>query len=158
MFESVVCNSSARLESETLTTVASIWDRNEPRIATDDIFQRCGSGRVALSCSSFVDAIHLLRGVAAVETAEVTRGEQADRKKTKPQSHRVNGGAQIEVSDTADQDISDGEVEKAPQDVDGRGGEAFAARLGERALKRPSHRACGEVGDCVAKKNPAEKI
>src|ERR1700679_3107962 len=158
MFESVVCNSSARLESETLTTVASIWDRNEPRMATDEIFQRCGSGRSALSCSSFVDDIRLLRGVAAVETAEVARGQQADQKKTKPQGRRVNGGAQVEVSDTADQDIGDGEVEKAPQDVDGRRGEAFAARLGEGALKRPSHRASGEVGDCVAKKHPAEKI
>src|ERR1700733_5939128 len=156
MFESVVCNSSARLESETLTTVASIWDRNEPRMATDEIFQRCGSGRAASSCSS--DAIHLLRGVAAVETAEVVRGEQADRQKTKPQSRRVNGRAQVEVSDTADQDIGDSEVEKAPQDVDGRRGEAFAARLGEGALKRPPHRTGGEVGDCVAKKHPAEKM
>src|SRR6202161_412309 len=103
--------SSSTLESEKLTTVASIWDRNEPRMATDDIFQRCGSGRVALSCSSFVDAIRSLRGVAAVETA--------DPKKPKPESRHVNGGAQVEVSDTADQDISDGEVEKAPQDVDG---------------------------------------
>ena len=63
-----------------------------------------------------------------MEAAEVARGEQADRQKTKPQSRRVNGGAQVEVSDTADQDISDGEVDNAPRHVDGRRGKTLAGR------------------------------
>src|ERR1700743_3628767 len=134
MFESVECSSSARLESETLTTVASIWEMNAPSTATDETFQRSELVCAASGCAS-VDAIGLLRGIATVKTTEVTGAEQADRQKAQPQSGHIDRGMQVEVSDTADQDVGDGEVEKAPEHVDGRRGKPFTARSRERALK-----------------------
>src|SRR5579863_10200643 len=99
MFERVVCNSSARLERDTLTTVASIWERNAPSTATDEILQRCERGCAVSSCSSLFDAIRFSRGVAAVETTEEARTHEADKQKTQPQSRRRGNGAQAEVSD-----------------------------------------------------------
>ena len=55
-----------------------------------------------------------------MEASEVARPHQAHQQKTQPQSCRMGGGAQAEVSQAADQDVSDGEVEKAPHHVDGR--------------------------------------
>src|SRR5579863_9410045 len=158
MCESVVCNSSARLESETLTTVASICDTNAPSTATDEILQSCGLGGAGSRCSSAADTIRFSGQIAAVETAEVAGGEQADQKKTQPQRCHVGGGAQAEVADTADQGVSDGEIEHAPHDVDGRRGKPLPGWPGERALKGTPHDPADEVGDCVAKKHPAEKI
>src|ERR1700761_5989977 len=103
MSDSVECNSSARLESETLTTVASIWEMNAPSTATDETFQRSEPDRAASGCAS-VDAIGLLRGVAAMKTAEVPGGKQADRQKAQPQRGHIDRGVQVEVSDAADQD------------------------------------------------------
>src|SRR6267378_5179173 len=41
----LLCSSAARLESETLTTVASNWERNEPSTATQTILHTRGSSR-----------------------------------------------------------------------------------------------------------------
>ena len=41
----LLCSSAARLESETLTTVASSWERNEPSTATERILHARGSSR-----------------------------------------------------------------------------------------------------------------
>src|SRR5580693_4768116 len=109
MFESDVCNSSARLERETLTTVASIWARNDPITATEEILQRCGSGSaVSGGLSSRVDAIGLSGRVAAMEAAEVAGAEQTQQNKPRSQRCHMGGRTQAEVPDAADQDISDG--------------------------------------------------
>src|SRR5580704_458351 len=41
----LLCSSAARLESETLTTVASNWERSEPSTATETILHTRGSSR-----------------------------------------------------------------------------------------------------------------
>lgn len=41
----LLCSSAARLESETLTTVASNWERNEPSTATETMLYTRGSSR-----------------------------------------------------------------------------------------------------------------
>src|SRR6202162_1941976 len=41
----LLCSSAARLESDTLTTVASNWERNEPSTATETILHTRGSSR-----------------------------------------------------------------------------------------------------------------
>lgn len=76
MVERVACNSSARVESDTLTTVASIWARNEPKIATDEICQSLGPADAALLGGS-TPGTRLLGKFAAVESAEMMGGQQA---------------------------------------------------------------------------------
>jgi hypothetical protein len=40
----------------------------------------------------------------------------------------VSGLSQIEGADTTDKKVADGKVEKPPQDVDYRGGQAYSGR------------------------------
>jgi hypothetical protein len=70
----------------------------------------------------------------------------------------MGNGAEVEVSDVADQYISGGEVENAPHHVDGRRGKALTGRLSEMALKGPSDRPTGEVGNGIGKKRAAKEI
>jgi hypothetical protein len=64
-------------------------------------------------------------------------GAEAYQKKTQPQSCRMGARAQAEVSDTADQDIRDDEVENAPRYVDVRA--LFNARQSLRPKAAPKH-------------------
>src|ERR1700756_4628394 len=45
MTDKSLCSSTARLDTETLTTVASNWERRDPRIATETILHTRGSSR-----------------------------------------------------------------------------------------------------------------
>jgi hypothetical protein len=65
---------------------------------------------------------------------------------------------QAEVSDAANEKISNDEIEKAPRHIDGRRRKSLPRRFGKRALKGASHQAADDVGNCIAKKHPAEKI
>ena len=93
-----------------------------------------------------------------METAKMAGGEETYQEKPQAQTSRVGGGAQAEVSDAAGQRVSDGEIENAPQYVDGRRGKSLPGRLGERALKGTSHEPAADMGDGVTKKCPAKKV
>ena len=93
-----------------------------------------------------------------MEAAKAARTHEAHKQETQPQGGRMGHGAQVEVSDLADQEVSEGEVEDAPEDVDGRRGESLTGRLGEGALKRTTQHPAHEVGDRVAEKSAAEEV
>ena len=46
----------------------------------------------------------------------------------RPEDERVLGLAQIKVAHTTNQQVADGKVEEAPQDIDHRGGQAYPRR------------------------------
>ena len=93
-----------------------------------------------------------------MESAKKARTHETHKKKTQPQSCRMGNGAQVEVSDLADQYVSEGEVEKAPHHVDSRRGKSLTGRLSERALKGMPHQPTDKVGNCIGKKRAAKEI
>jgi hypothetical protein len=62
------CSSAARLDSETLTTVASNWARRDPRIATQTILHTRGSSRSRSSVCSGKGFQDLLCGTDACQS------------------------------------------------------------------------------------------
>ena len=62
------------------------------------------------------------------------------------------------MADAAQEEVRDGEIEKTPENVDRRGGEAFAGWLGEGGLKGVSHDTADEMRSGVGEKHAAEEV
>src|ERR1700728_4340271 len=93
-----------------------------------------------------------------MEASKVARTHQPHKKKPQSQDGHMSRRTQAELSDAADQGISDREVEDTPEDVYGRRREPLTWWLGKGALKRTTHRPAHEVRHRVAEKKAAEKI
>jgi hypothetical protein len=64
----------------------------------------------------------------------------------------------VEAADADDEQISDDEIEEAPEGVDRRGGKALTGRLGERGLEGMAGDSVTEMRDCVGEESAAEEI
>src|ERR1700733_5790063 len=84
--------------------------------------------------------------------------EQADQENAEPERHDVARGPQSKIADAPDEHVADDDVEKAPEHVHGRRGDAFPRRLRKRALERSSHRAADEMGNGVRQKGAPKKV
>src|SRR5208282_1170836 len=95
---------------------------------------------------------------AAVETAEGLGQHEGHGEDSGGEDEDGAGLAQVEIADAADEEIADGEVEKAPEDVDRRGGQAFAGWMGKGTLERAARDAIEEMGQAVGEEHAAEEI
>ncbi len=93
-----------------------------------------------------------------MEAAEEARAHQAHQEKAQSQGCYIRRGTQTEVSDPANEKVSDGEVRKSPEHVDGRRRQSLTGRLGKGTLKRTTHYAAHEVWNRVAEKSAAEEV
>jgi len=93
-----------------------------------------------------------------MEAAKVACPHQAHKKKTNPQDGHLARGTRIEISDVADQNVSDDEVKKSPHHVDSRRRKSLSGRFGERALKGVTHHPADKVGNSIRKKRTTKKI
>src|ERR1700683_4870826 len=100
----------------------------------------------------------MLRLIAAVEVAKVPGGKKRDEERASAKCDDATRVLQPKISDAADEQIADDDVERAPKHVDGRRGESFARRLGEGTLKRPAQHAADDMGDCVRQEGAAKEI
>ena len=66
--------------------------------------------------------------------------------------------AQIEFADPADQQVPDGKVEEAPQDIDPRGGQAFPGRRREGTLEGMARDPIAEMGQSIREEHAPEKV
>ncbi len=66
--------------------------------------------------------------------------------------------AQIETADTTDQQVADGKVEQAPQNIDRRGGQAYTGWRCEGTLESMSGDAIPEMGQRVRQERASEKV
>src|ERR1700722_1584624 len=114
---------------------------------------RFSDGRCLLSDRSLVPG-----RIAAMKPSEHARHHQADEKSAQSRRHNVARGVQIKISNTAYEDITDGQIEKSPKHIDGRGRKSLARRFGKRTLKRTSHHAADKMRNGVGEKNTAEKV
>ena len=75
----------------------------------------------------------MLRRIAAIEAAELPRRQQRDHQGAGAEGGNVAPSvSRVKAAfNAADEDIADHDIEKAPQHIDGRGGEALAGRLGK---------------------------
>src|SRR5580704_16197973 len=87
----------------------------------------------------------ILGGVAAIEASKETRTHQAHEKKPQSHARRMRRRAYAELSDPADQDIGNREVEDTPKHVYGRRRKSLTRWLGKGALKGTTHRPADEV-------------
>jgi hypothetical protein len=76
----------------------------------------------------------------------------------RPEGEHMRGAAQIEAADPTDEQISNGEIEKAPKDVDQGRGQADSRRRCERALERVPGNPIAEMGHGVRKECTAEEV
>jgi hypothetical protein len=100
----------------------------------------------------------MLRLIAAVEAAKVPGRKKRNKERASAACKDVACVPQSKITDAADEDIADDDIEKAPEDVDGRRREALSRRLGEGALKRPARHAADDMRDCVRKERATKEI
>src|SRR6187402_1100611 len=93
-----------------------------------------------------------------MEASEMPRQKQADQKPTETGCCDITRVLQAELADTADQEISNEEIDEAPENVDGRRRQALAPRLREGGLEWLAHRARDDMGDGVGEERTAEKV
>ena len=62
----------------------------------------------------------MLRLIAAVEAAKVPGGKKRDQERASAERGDVTCVLQPKIADTADEQVADDDVEKAPKHVDGR--------------------------------------
>jgi hypothetical protein len=77
---------------------------------------------------------------------------------TRAQDKHVLGLAEIETADTADEQVADGKVEKAPQDIDCRGRQAHSGWRCKGALERMSRDPVAEMGCGVREEYSPEEV
>jgi hypothetical protein len=70
-----------------------------------------------------------------VEPSESVREHERHDQDARPEDEHVPGVAQTEVADTTDEQVADGKVEEAPEDIDRRGRQTFPGRRCEGALE-----------------------
>lgn len=100
--------------------------------------------------------------VAAVQRSEDAGEAQSHRENARSGDPDVLDRAEIELADSADEQVGDDEVERAPEHVDRRGRQPLARRLGEGRLERlapdaghemrhgvDEYRTAAEVGEVV---------
>ena len=68
------------------------------------------------------------------------------------------GLAQIEVAHTTNQQVADGKVEEAPQDIDHRGGQAYPGRGCKWALEGVPRDPVAEMGQRVREECASKKV
>src|SRR5664279_32300 len=93
-----------------------------------------------------------------MEATECPGAHERHQQDTGPEGEHVPGLAQLEAPDAADEQVSHGEVEESPQDVDRGGREAFPGRRCERALERVSRDSVAEMRERVRKKSAPEEV
>ncbi|WP_157831363.1 hypothetical protein [Prodigiosinella confusarubida] len=92
-----------------------------------------------------------------MESANVPGGKKRYQENACAAGDGVTRVSQSKV-DPADEDVADGEIEKAPKYVDGRRGEPLPRWLCERALERPTHHAADEMWYGVRQKCAAKEV
>src|SRR5579863_5722158 len=95
---------------------------------------------------------------SAVEASECTRKHQRHQQHAGSEYQHVRGSAQVEAADTTDEQIGDCKIEKAPEDVDRRGGQAFARRGCKRTLKGIARDSIDEMGHRVGQECAPEEV
>ena len=84
--------------------------------------------------------------------------KKRDKERAGPAGKDVTSVPHSKIAEPKHEDIASDEIEKAPQDVDGRRREPFPRRSRERALERPAHHPADEMWYAIRKKGAAKKI
>jgi len=92
-----------------------------------------------------------------VEAAEVAGGEEGEDEDACADDGDLAEGVEVEVGDADEEEVGEGEVERAPEDVDGGGGETLAGWFGEGALEGAALETANEVGDSVDEEGASEE-
>jgi hypothetical protein len=95
---------------------------------------------------------------ATVELAEVAGHAHGDEEYTGSYDGDVDEIVNTEAAEAEDQQVSEGEVEDAPEHVDSGRRQAFAGRLGEGTLERATRDAVNEMGHGIRKKHAAKEV
>jgi hypothetical protein len=98
------------------------------------------------------------RRIAAVKSSEPARQEHTHENDAQSGDDDILRGTQIKVSNAADENITDRQIEKAPKHIDGGGGKPLATRLGKRTLKRTAHHAADKMRNGVGEKGAAKEV
>lgn len=93
-----------------------------------------------------------------VKTSEIVGTVQRHDQDACAENENVRRLAQIKTADTTDEQISDGEIEQAPRDIDHRGRQAHAGRRCERALERMPGDPIAEMGQSVREEYAPEEV
>src|ERR1700728_1316754 len=93
-----------------------------------------------------------------MEAAELPRAKQRYQEDAQSERADIARVSQFKIANTADEDIADDDIEKAPKHIDGRRGEPLSRRLCERTLKRPPHHAADKMRGCVREEGAAKEI
>ena len=106
----------------------------------------------------FITGSPIVRCIATIKLAESVRHGNAQEQDTKSHGDDIGIGPQVELTDPADEEVADDQIEKAPEDIDARRGQALSRRLGEGTLEGAAHYAGDKVRDEINEKRTAEEI
>ena len=84
-----------------------------------------------------------------MKSSECARRKHADQQHSRSQSRHFICRLQIETAHLVGENVSNRKIEKSPNDVDRRGREPLARRLGKWGLKRTPHYSADQVGNAV---------
>lgn len=93
-----------------------------------------------------------------MESSEVVGGIERHRRETGPEDEHVLVFAQVEVAHTTYKQISDGEVEQAPRDIECGRGQSHSRRRGEGALEGMPRDSIAEMGQSVCEERAPEEV
>src|ERR1019366_10801289 len=93
-----------------------------------------------------------------VEPSECAGKHYRHDQDARPEDEHVLGLAQIETADTADEQVADSQIEKAPQDIDRRGRQPFPRRVRERTLEGMARNPIAEMRQGVREECAPEEV
>ena len=93
-----------------------------------------------------------------MEPAECMSEQERKDQDARPEDKDVPGLAQFEAPDPAHQQIADGKVEEAPQDIDRRGRQPYPGRGREGTLEGMARDPIAEMGQGVGEEAAPEEV
>lgn len=90
--------------------------------------------------------------IAAVEAPEQARVHEAHEKSSNTQHRGIARRPQFEIAYSVEEKVSNNNVERTPEHIDGCRRESLTRWLGKRALKRPPRHATDEMGNRIGEK------